>query len=65
MCDDDKIKIMSQQEFQELLSPNRRHVITPYLLFYARYDLVVKKSAAAAEESKVTAATDVDMGAAD
>ncbi|XP_058833086.1 uncharacterized protein LOC131690977 isoform X2 [Topomyia yanbarensis] len=40
MCDDDKIKIMSQTEFEELLSPNRRHVITPYLLFYARYDLV-------------------------
>lgn len=40
MCDDDKIKIMSQVEFEELLSPNRRHVITPYLLFYARYDLV-------------------------
>ncbi|XP_062539831.1 uncharacterized protein LOC134207871 [Armigeres subalbatus] len=39
MCDDDKIKIMSQVEFEELLSPNRRHVITPYLLFYARYDL--------------------------
>nr|XP_029710571.1 uncharacterized protein LOC109415837 [Aedes albopictus]XP_029710572.1 uncharacterized protein LOC109415837 [Aedes albopictus] len=39
MCDDDKIKIMSQAEFEELLSPNRRHVITPYLLFYARYDL--------------------------
>ncbi|XP_053682896.1 uncharacterized protein LOC128733316 [Sabethes cyaneus] len=40
MCDDDKIKVMSQTEFEELLSPNRRHVITPYLLFYARYDLV-------------------------
>ncbi|XP_058444529.1 uncharacterized protein LOC131426102 [Malaya genurostris] len=40
MCDDDKIKIMSQTEFEELLSPNRRHVVTPYLLFYARYDLV-------------------------
>lgn len=39
MCDDDKIKIMTQAEFEELLSPNRRHVITPYLLFYARYDL--------------------------
>lgn len=67
MCDDDKIKIMSQEEFQDLLSPNRRHVITPYLLFYARYDLVVKKSAAAtsAEEPKVTAATgDVDMATA-
>ncbi|EAT36642.1 AAEL011290-PA [Aedes aegypti] len=43
MCDDDKIKIMSQAEFEELLSPNRRHVITPYLLFYARYDLAPQK----------------------
>lgn len=68
MCDDDKIKIMSQQEFEDLLSPNRRHVITPYLLFYVRYDLVVKKSAEE-QGGKVTgtgtAATDVDMAAAD
>ncbi|XP_049300094.1 ubiquitin carboxyl-terminal hydrolase 1 [Anopheles funestus] len=39
MCDDDKIKIMTQLEFEEVLSPNRRHVTTPYLLFYARYDV--------------------------
>ncbi|XP_058128158.1 uncharacterized protein LOC131269688 [Anopheles coustani] len=39
MCDDDKIKVMTQHEFEEMLSPNRRHVITPYLLFYARYDV--------------------------
>ncbi|XP_050080424.1 uncharacterized protein LOC126568055 [Anopheles maculipalpis] len=39
MCDDDKIKIMTQPEFEEILSPNRRHVTTPYLLFYARYDV--------------------------
>jgi ubiquitin carboxyl-terminal hydrolase 1 len=38
MCDDDKIKIMSQREFEELLSPNQKVTITPYLLFYARYD---------------------------
>uniref|UniRef100_A0A182PL05 USP domain-containing protein n=1 Tax=Anopheles epiroticus TaxID=199890 RepID=A0A182PL05_9DIPT len=25
MCDDDKIKIMTQLEFEEILSPNRRH----------------------------------------
>lgn len=37
MCDDDKIKAMSQREFEELLSPNSRKVmVTPYLLFYAR-----------------------------
>ncbi|XP_052859701.1 uncharacterized protein LOC128266948 [Anopheles cruzii] len=42
MCDDDKIKIMTQPEFEEMLSPNRRHVITPYLLFYARYDVQQK-----------------------
>ncbi|XP_055525301.1 uncharacterized protein LOC129718504 [Wyeomyia smithii] len=47
MCDDDKIKVMSQADFEELLSPNRRHVITPYLLFYARYDLVPRDPAAA------------------
>ncbi|KAL9695106.1 hypothetical protein quinque_014391 [Culex quinquefasciatus] len=75
MCDDDKIKIMSQQEFEELLSPNRRHVITPYLLFYARYDLVPSAAAAgkkdepssATKGTTVAAATaaDVDMAAAD
>lgn len=39
MCDDDKIKSMSQHEFKELLSSNRKIAITPYLLFYARTDL--------------------------
>ncbi|KAH8283995.1 hypothetical protein KR054_006714 [Drosophila jambulina] len=39
MCDDDKIKAMSQREFEELLSPTRKITITPYLLFYARFDL--------------------------
>lgn len=39
MCDDDKIKAMSQREFEELLSPNSKKImITPYLLFYARAD---------------------------
>lgn len=39
MCDDDKIKVMTQREFEELLSPNRKIMITPYLLFYARSNL--------------------------
>lgn len=39
MCDDDKIKAMSQQEFVEALSPNKKNMITPYLLFYARNDV--------------------------
>lgn len=39
MCDDDKIKVMSQREFEDLLSPNQKLTITPYLLFYARYDI--------------------------
>lgn len=39
MCDDDKIRAMSQQEFEELLSPNKKITITPYLLFYARTDV--------------------------
>ncbi|XP_022215263.2 uncharacterized protein LOC111069488 [Drosophila obscura] len=39
MCDDDKIKAMTQREFEELLSPSRKITITPYLLFYARFDL--------------------------
>lgn len=40
MCDDDKIKSMSQREFEELLSPNnKKNVITPYLLFYVRSSL--------------------------
>lgn len=38
-CDDDKIKTMTQREFEELLSPNRKITVTPYLLFYARSDL--------------------------
>lgn len=37
MCDDDKIKIMTQREFEEALSRNQKVMITPYLLFYARY----------------------------
>lgn len=36
MCDDDKIRAMSQGEFIDLLSPNHKVTITPYLLFYAR-----------------------------
>lgn len=39
MCDDDKIKIMTQREFEEALSKNQKVMITPYLLFYARYDM--------------------------
>lgn len=39
MCDDDKIKTMTQREFEELLSPNKKIAVTPYLLFYARIDL--------------------------
>lgn len=39
MCDDDKIKMMPQREFEELLSRNQKVMITPYLLFYARYDM--------------------------
>lgn len=80
MCDDDKIKIMSQVEFEELLSPNRRHVITPYLLFYARYDLVpsgkeagrkeepakaLAGSAASAAASSSSATVDADMTTVD
>ena len=38
MCDDDKIKIMTQREFEDALSKNQKVMITPYLLFYARYD---------------------------
>lgn len=38
MCDDDKIKVMQQQQFEEHLSPTRKNMITPYLLFYARFD---------------------------
>ncbi|XP_030370715.1 ubiquitin carboxyl-terminal hydrolase 1 [Scaptodrosophila lebanonensis] len=38
MCDDDKIKVMSQREFEELLSATRKITITPYLLFYVRFD---------------------------
>lgn len=39
MCDDDKIKAMQQHEFCEMLSPNKKNMITPYLLFYARGDV--------------------------
>lgn len=38
MCDDDKIKTMTQRQFEEALSRNQKVMITPYLLFYARYD---------------------------
>lgn len=38
MCDDDKIKVMTQKEFEEALSKNQKVMITPYLLFYARFD---------------------------
>ncbi|XP_037034268.1 ubiquitin carboxyl-terminal hydrolase 4-like [Bradysia coprophila] len=36
-CDDDKIKTMTQREFEDLLKKGK--TITPYLLFYARVDL--------------------------
>lgn len=39
MCDDDKIKAMPQHEFQEMLLPNKKNTITPYLLFYVRSDI--------------------------
>ncbi|XP_053677971.1 uncharacterized protein LOC128728375 [Anopheles nili] len=52
MCDDDKIKIMTQLEFEEILSPNRRHVITPYLLFYARYDVQQKQESELEQEQE-------------
>lgn len=39
MFDDDKIKAMTQREFEDLLSPSRKITVTPYLLFYARFDL--------------------------
>lgn len=39
MCDDDKIKAMPQHEFREMLLPNKKNMITPYLLFYARNDI--------------------------
>ncbi|ALC47155.1 CG15817 [Drosophila busckii] len=48
MCDDDKIKAMTQREFAELLSPTRKITITPYLLFYARFDLQPTASKASA-----------------
>lgn len=44
MCDDDKIKIMTQREFEDALSKNQKVMITPYLLFYARYDAKSMKS---------------------
>lgn len=46
MCDDDKIKMMPQREFEELLSRNQKVMITPYLLFYARYDMQNTKETA-------------------
>lgn len=39
MCDDDKIKAMPQHEFRDMLLPNKKNMITPYLLFYARNDV--------------------------
>ncbi|KAM8705291.1 hypothetical protein ACLKA7_009713 [Drosophila subpalustris] len=54
MCDDDKIKAMTQREFEELLSPTRKITITPYLLFYARFDL---QPAAQATPSKPCASS--------
>lgn len=48
MCDDDKIKAMTQREFEDLLSPSRKITITPYLLFYARIDL--QSSSAASKQ---------------
>lgn len=39
MCDDDKIKVMTQKEFEDALSKNQKVMITPYLLFYARFDV--------------------------
>lgn len=54
MCDDDKIKAMTQREFEELLSPTRKITITPYLLFYARFDL---QPAAQPTQSKPSASS--------
>lgn len=39
MCDDDKIKAMTQHDFRDMLQPNKKNMITPYLLFYARNDV--------------------------
>lgn len=39
MCDDDKIKAIPQHEFREMLLP-KKNMITPYLLFYARNDVL-------------------------
>lgn len=39
MCDDDKIKAMSQDEFESLLASNNKVQIRPYLLFYARVNV--------------------------
>ena len=38
MCDDDKIKMFTQKEFEEMLQANKKNPITPYLLFYVRLD---------------------------
>lgn len=38
VCDDEKIKAISQHEFEDLLSSNQKITVTPYLLFYARND---------------------------
>ncbi|XP_049539437.1 uncharacterized protein LOC125953712 isoform X2 [Anopheles darlingi] len=59
MCDDDKIKVMTQAEFEDMLSPRRRHVITPYLLFYARFDV----QSAATSPQLATSQSNVTSGA--
>jgi hypothetical protein len=38
MCDDDKIKMFTQKEFEDMLQANKKNSVTPYLLFYVRLD---------------------------
>ncbi|EDW00030.1 GH12637 [Drosophila grimshawi] len=38
-CNDDKVKAMPQHKLEKLLSRTRRIPTTPYILFYARFDL--------------------------
>lgn len=64
MCDDDKIKAMTQREFEELLSPARKITITPYLLFYARYDLQSTSSSPPKSATSLTSATGAVIGVA-
>ncbi|XP_011179202.1 uncharacterized protein LOC105210128 [Zeugodacus cucurbitae] len=54
MCDDDKIKAMTQREFEELLSPARKITVTPYLLFYARFDLQTSTPSSAKSTTNAT-----------